>query len=162
MKILAIDPGTKESGYCIIDSTSKRPLKFGKALNEALRNWIAEGKTEVDGAVIEMIASYGMPVGREVFETCIWIGVFSEDLRIKGIKCDFIYRSEEKMHICQNSKANDSNIRRALIDRFAEHDHKTGKGTVRNKDFFFGFKADVWQAYAVGITYIETKLEEID
>lgn len=62
-----------------------------------------------------MIASYGMPVGKEVFETCVWIGKFAE---ASGMKENYIYRKEEKMNLCHSMKAKDSNIRQALIDRF--------------------------------------------
>ena len=73
---------------------------------------------DYDVLVIEMIASYGMPVGKEIFETCVWIGRFKELAIIKNKKVDYIYRKEEKINLCQSMKAKDSNIRQALIDRF--------------------------------------------
>ena len=52
-------------------------------------------------------------------------------------------------------KAKDSNIRQALIDRFANFDFKNGKGTAKNKDVFYGVTKDVWSAIAIGVTYYE-------
>lgn len=67
-----------------------------------------------------MIASYGMAVGESVFQTCVWIGRFSEIAEKKEKYVDYIYRKEEKMNLCQTMRAKDSNIRQALIDRFGE------------------------------------------
>lgn len=154
MRVLAIDPGNVESAYCFIDTETLEPGLFGKVENRELLSII--NLSSYSFIVIERIASYGMAVGREVFETCEWVGRFTQ-AAIPAV-ADYIYRKDEKLHICGNPKAKDSNIRRALIDRFAKHDLKNGKGTKKEPDWFYGFGADVWAAYAVGLTYIETKL----
>jgi hypothetical protein len=101
---------------------------------------------------VEMIASYGMPVGREVFETCVWIGRFSERC---AKPVSFVYRIQEKLTICHDTRANDASIKRELIDRYARHDFRTGKGTKKNPDTFYEVSKDVWQAIAVGVTFYE-------
>lgn len=81
---------------------------------------------DYDLLIIEMIASYGMAVGKEVFETCVWIGRFEELALSRVVSTKYIFRKDEKMNICHSMKAKDSNIRQALIDRFGE------VGTKRN------------------------------
>ena len=159
MRILAIDPGNIDSGYVLMDE-EYYPLQFGKVDNFHLREIIMEQET-LNGlrrgregeliTVIEMIASYGMAVGATVFDTCVWIGRFTE----LANKVEYIYRKEEKMNLCGNPRAKDANIRQALIDRFAQHDFKNGKGTKSSPDWFYGFKSDIWAAYAVGTTYLD-------
>jgi hypothetical protein len=109
--------------------------------------------------VIEMVASYGMAVGKSVFETCVMIGRLTEAAKTIGVPVDYIYRMEEKVTICHDSKAKDSNIRQALIDRFAQHDLKNGKGTKKDPDWFYGFAADTWSAYAVGTVWFDKRAE---
>lgn len=159
MRILGIDPGNIQSAYCLIDAATLRPLEFGKLENEALRRYLRQELSfdEQDRAAIEMIASYGMPVGREVFDTCRWIGVYQEVLSRKlYIPPTLIYRQQEKLHICHDSRAKDTNIRRALIDRFAKHDLKNGKGTKKEPDWFYGFSGtDMYAAYSVALVMAE-------
>lgn len=160
--ILSIDPGNIESAYCVIDKTNYKPIEFGKIKNEELREKLLGDLRyyPIESFAIEMIASYGMAVGKEVFETCVWIGRF-----IESFKCPFtyyIYRRDEKMNLCGSMKAKDTNIRQALIDRFAEFDFKNGKGTKAKKDFFYGFSKDVWAAYAVGITWLDKQKQNLD
>lgn len=144
--IIAIDPGNKESAYVIL-SEDLRPIEFAKLPNEELME-VLDKQAKVYGCVvIECIASYGMSVGQTVFDTCIWIGRFTERAKAIGAEVNYIYRKEEKMNLCHTMKAKDSNVSQALRDRFGE------KGTKKNKGWFYGFKADVWQAYAVGVTY---------
>lgn len=150
MRVLSLDPGDTQTGYCFIDTDSLRPLKFGKEDNPCVLR-IVQAET-YDLLVVERVASYGMAVGRNVFETCEWVGRFSQ---ASHAPVGYIYRQDEKLHICHDSRAKDANIRRALIDRFAQHDLKNGRGTKKKPDWFYGFKKDVWAAYAAGITYIE-------
>ena len=142
--IISIDPGNIESAYCIMHENLK-PFEFGKVANESLLIML-ENTTQDYKTVIEMIASYGMPVGKEVFDTCVWIGRFDH---ASFHPASFVYRKDVKMHLCGTMRAKDSNIRQALIDRFGE------VGTKARKGWFYGFKADVWQCYAVGVTYLE-------
>lgn len=132
------------------------PEKFGKVKNEILLNLIynrLSNSVNYYTMVIEMIASYGMPVGKEVFDTCVWIGRFVELASLQAIEVEYIYRKDEKMNLCHSMKAKDSNIRQALIDRFGQ------VGTKKNPGWFYGFKKDIWSAYAVGVTYLD-KLKE--
>lgn len=162
--VLAIDPGNIDSAFCVIDSESRRPLRFDKVANKELARLVREELQPFDEFVIERVQSYGMAVGKSVFQTCEWTGRFVQivsDVAL-DIPVSYIYRKDEKLHICGDSRAKDANIRRALIDRFAEHDLENGKGTKKNPDFFYGFRADIWAAYSCGITYIEKGPSEVE
>ena len=154
MRILAIDPGDVESGYCLMEGY--KPIHFEKAKNEDILDWIGAHGEQLDVVAIEMVASYGMAVGKNIFDTCVWVGRFWQKALESGSPRVYqIYRMEEKMMICHDSRAKDTNIRQALIDRFAEFDKTNGKGTKDHPDWFYGFKKDVWMAYAVGVTFID-------
>ena len=149
--ILAIDPGNRKSAYVVMDK-DLRPLEFKKAENDELLARIPQLMDRYGdlSLAIEMVASYGMPVGREVFETCFWAGMFWQAANVSQKR--LIYRMDEKLCLCHDSRAKDANIRQALIDRFAYGVPNKGKGTKKSPGWFYGFSADVWQAYAVGVT----------
>ena len=152
--ILAIDPGNVESAFVIMDK-KYRPLEFGKWENDRILGLISCSGVCCKEFVIEMVASYGMAVGATVFETCVWIGRFIETAERVGMKVTRVYRKDVKMNLCNSMKAKDSNIRQALIDRFGV------VGVKKNPGWFYGFKADIWSAYAVGVTYYDTKPPEV-
>ena len=156
--IFAIDPGNTESGYALIRMPDFKLLEFGKVANENLLTLIPSAVGQSDALAIEMVASYGMAVGKSVFDTCVWIGRF---IQAAEKEHTFVYRKEEKICLCGSLKAKDGNIRQALIDRYATFDFKNGKGVKKNPDTFYGVSKDVWQAIAVGVTYYE-KLKEIN
>lgn len=151
MKILSIDPGNIESGYVL---TSRYVIKsFGKTLNEDILRLIE--REELDQVAIEMIASYGMAVGKTIFDTCVWIGMFKYAATTLNIPVKFIYRKDIKMNLCGNNAAKDTNIKQALIDRFDENATNHGKGTKDNPGYFYGFKSDIWSAYALCVTFLD-------
>ena len=151
MRILAIDPGNAYSGYVLVDE-NLQPIEFAKVPNDVMEK-LLYSTPGISHVVIERIASYGMAVGREVFETCEEIGRLSILAEFREIPVAYVYRKDEKIAICGSPKANDTNIRRALIDRFAQFDLTNGKGTKQKRDWFYGFKADIWAAYAVAVTW---------
>lgn len=152
MSVVAIDPGNTESAYVHIDANC-RPVMFGKAPNEDVREWLNTAVNLRPSATfaIEMVASYGMAVGKDVFETCVWIGRFAETIESRRGHAELIYRRDIKLHHCHSAKAKDANITQALVDRFAPGQTNHGKGTKTNPGWFHGFAADVWQAYALAV-----------
>ncbi|CUN38103.1 hypothetical protein [Clostridium disporicum] len=166
--ILAIDPGNEQSGVVLIREADLKPIVSEKITNEELLDNLLMDRYErleesecINHVAIEMIASYGMAVGQSVFETCVWIGRFIQALEDNyyNDSLKFIYRKDEKMNLCGSMKAKDSNIVQALIDRFAPNTPNKGKGTKKEPGWFYGFKKDIWQAYAVAITYYDMYIE---
>lgn len=160
--VLAIDPGNTESAYVVLDKDTRRPTDFDKIPNLQLlaRLPVIAEDFELAGIAIEMVASYGMPVGADVFETCVWIGRFTQlaDGFYHQPPVDLVKRHPVKVHHCHSAKAKDSNITQALVDRFAPGQPNRGKGTKANPGWFYGFAADVWQAYALGV-YVADQLD---
>lgn len=147
--VLAIDPGPVESAFVVWDG--EEILGLGKVPNEELR-------AELEGGIpwaklpsvlaIEMISSYGMPVGAEVFETCVWIGRFVEAW---GGDFQYVTRRAVKLELCNSARAKDSNVSQALRDRF---------GWTRSEARKLGLKADIWQALGVAVCWHDTLRDE--
>lgn len=119
MTILALDPGTTETAFVLWDG--RRILDADYLPNAEIRQ-ILIGR-EYSSVACEMIASYGMAVGKEVFETCVWIGRFIEVARTET---RLVYRRDVKLHLCHSPSAKDANVRQALIDRLGP------QGTKKN------------------------------
>lgn len=154
MTILALDPGPTQTGWCHYDGA--RVLDCGVAPNEHLLYAIAEFPAY--RLAIEMIASYGMAVGREVFETCVWIGRFQQAWRAPNA-VELVYRKDVKMHLCGTPRAKDANIRQALLDLFpATGGGATPQvGTKDNPGPLFGVSTHVWPALGVAITALAAR-----
>lgn len=154
-RILAIDPGNTETGWCIIDAHTHKPMHIEKTANTELVKRIPGLGCE--HVVIEMIASYGMAVGVEVFETCVWIGRYFQAFEdSRGLTPRLIKRQPVKLHHCHTTKAKDANIAQALVDRFAPGTPNHGKGSKTAPGWFYGFKSDIWQAYALAVYAADT------
>lgn len=162
--IFAIDPGNEYSAY-VLTNENLKVIDKGKVKNNELLEIIYQIFSKEDKTIshiaIEMVASYGMAVGKTVFETCVWIGRFYQAITERSdIEPTFIYRKDEKISICGSMKAKDSNIRQALVDRFAPNTPNKGKGTKKDQGFFYGFKKDIWQAMAVAVTYHDKYMKD--
>lgn len=148
--IFSIDPGNVQSAWAVLDHNLK-PIEFGIEENELLLQRIqAYAFPELTDFAIEMVASYGMAVGATVFETVFWIGRFYEVAEMFDSR-NRVYRMDVKMNLCKDSRAKDSNIRQALIDRFGV------VGTKKNPGWFYGVSKDIWSAIAVGVTFKDTR-----
>jgi hypothetical protein len=148
--LLAIDPGTTHSG--VVWFHHGGVLDCGVYENDEVLDLMGGG---IVGCVaIEMIASYGMAVGREVFETCVWIGRFIEST-CNPESVRLIYRRDVKLHLCGSVKAKDANVRQALIDRWGGKAEAIGN--IKKPGPLYAVKSHAWAALAVAVTAAETK-----
>lgn len=181
--IVAIDPGDVFSALVEYSPCPDNPDGPGNILfstyntNEIIQDILVKSKRPVSILAIEMVSNYGMAVGKEVFRTCVWIGKFEEAWKGPVIE---VLRPEEKLCLCKNPRAKDSNIRRAIIDIFGPGEERAirgkrcptckGKGWVgKNRAVcvlcrgsgvlippgpLAGITGDLWSALAVAITAV--------
>lgn len=146
--ILAIDPGTTHSGWVVMEAGEVAAC--GVSENDAVLELVGVHGGRI---AVEMIASYGMPVGAEVFQTCLWVGRFIE--RAGGMsRVRLVYRKDVKLHLCNSPRAKDASIRQALIDRWGGKAAAIGK--AKQPGPLYGVKSHAWAALAVAVTALET------
>lgn len=155
MRILGLDPGTEETGYCLWDGSSV--VEFGVESNRGLLFRLRDihDPFALHHCALEMIASYGMPVGKETFETVLWIGRFFEALDRLKRSVSLVYRKDIKMHFCHSMKAKDGNVRQAIIDRFGGKDKAIGKKAAPGP--LYGVSGHAWSALAIALYTQDTQ-----
>jgi len=139
MIILAIDPGTTESAF--LGMEWGLPQYFNKVSNDVLIENVEDDL--YDYLVIEEIQSFGMSVGREVFNTVRWTGRFEQKARDRHKTVIFVSRQEVKLFWCKSLRAKDPNVRQALIDHYGP------PGTKKNPGNTYGIKNDIWSTLAI-------------
>ena len=149
MNILAIDPGTYESGYVVWDG--KSIIAYGKVDNHKMLKLIADPPWDVDLLAVERVASYGQRVGQEVFDTCMWTGRFIQAADAELLAFKLIYRMTIKKYLIGSHTAKDADIRRQLLDVVGPQGTKKAPGPT------YGIKSDIWQALALGYVCYETE-----
>jgi hypothetical protein len=145
-KILAIDPGTNEGAYVVWEANSHTLLEKGILPNKELLNFLRK-QAHANDVFCEMIQSYGMAVGQEVFDTCVWVGQAQEVTETRGLRFHKIFRKNVKLHHCLSNRATDANVSQVLRDKYGV------PGTKKNPGPLFGVVSHIWSALAIA-TYV--------
>ena len=156
MTIIAIDPGTTESGFvewtpgATYSVTGIRPYFRESISNLELLSRI---KTEKGDKIlaIERIAPHYKPVGCETLETCEWVGRFQEAHKGRTL---LIYCRDVRIHHTTRGNAKDGEVSLALRDKYGN------KGTKKHPGFFAGCSSHAWQAFALAAYVHETGKEK--
>lgn len=166
--IIAIDPGPVQSAVLWLSGGEPTGRSEGSVLmqriwnnHDALEilNSPMINETNPDVISIEMVGSYGMPVGAEVFDTCYWVGRFAQLAHRWSVPVQLVYRKDVKIHLCNSMRAKDSNIRQALIDRYGPGKEKA-IGNKYDRGPCYGIKKDIWSALAVAVYTFDTLTDE--
>lgn len=151
--LYAIDPGTVQSALVVIGEagTISGRILPNEDLLRYIRSVAADASSQL---VVEQIESYGMAVGREVFETVLWSGRFIEAWDARGLPWALLPRRDVKIALCASARAKDPNIRQALIDRYG------GSASTRKGGPLAGIKSHLWAALALAVTYQQLQRQE--
>ena len=151
--IVALDPGSEQTAYVVWDGTLKY---FGIESNKDILGrleYYAYQSSGYERLIIEMIGHYGkgMPAGKDVFDTCVWIGRFMQ--AFGADRTETVLRATIKAHVCGSAKAKDANVRQALIDRFG------GPASIRKGGALYGVSKHTWAALAVAVTWWDAQMQ---
>ena len=157
-KVLAIDPANKQTAYVLFDKNTWEIYDKGIIPNKEFIEMIEKGN--FDKVALEIIVNMGVS-GRTLFETAEYVGIYTYITNTLQKPLKRVRRTDVKKHfkVKRSTKhkkqpSADSQIRTSLIERFGE------VGTKDNQGYFYGFKADIWQAFAVGVYAVDKERGE--
>ena len=148
MRILAIDPGNIQSAYVVWEngdfvevSSGNKGIIVNNDFCITLTNILEIN--EIDLVAIEFPQCYGMTVGKSVFDTCRWAGIFEYIATQKNVRVERYGRPTIKGHI---GGRKDSEVNASLRIRHGE----AKKGCKLE-----GVKKDIWAALALAVALDE-------
>ncbi len=153
MTLYALDPGPVQSALVICEDTDAGLIirDHCHSLNGAVLEMLLHAPLDAT-LVIERIASMGMIVGEEVFETIHWSGMFYQAWR--GLRKHRLTRRAIKLHLCGSNQAKDANVRAVLLDRYGGKALAIGRKASPGP--LYGLHGHGLAALAVAVTWIET------
>lgn len=170
--IVAVDPGTFQTGYAIITEEPKMIAK-GHVSNKDLVQTVMrelrmyELNQHIDQIrfCIEYVQSYGRAVGQSVLDTALWSGAFAaafsgfRDL-FETLSVSFIARRHVKLWHCKISAVKKAEVNRAVQDKYGE------QGTKKNPNPFYNLEngrmnAHTWDSLALA-TYVFESGNELE
>ncbi len=157
-RILAIDPGAKASTWLHYDSNPPEVLSFAltepnSAVLRTLAEWSPVAGTPL---VLETMCCMGQRVGRDTFQTAIWIGRFEQVWHGRGGVFHEVERPDIKRKLCHDRRGTPTMVRHALSHYFGHDTPREAKGTVKKPGPLFGVKEHIWSALAVAVFFAET------
>ena len=164
--IFAIDPGPTHSAMVLFDECERKVvLSEAQATHETIIFMLQHDGIDNENLTVacEGLQCFGMPVGKETFETAYNIGELRYLCFDQGIAFKMVFRSEVKNFLCHSAQAKDSNIRQAILDRFPLiGGGKTPQiGNKSKLGLLYGVKKDMWSALALAITWCEMQNKKV-
>jgi hypothetical protein len=161
LKILAIDPGQIESAWVLMEGLKIHSCNIEE--NELIRKALDFDEWQQDVIALEYVVAYGRS-GKEVSDTA-----FEAGRLIQSSKSAFFpyTRSKVRGHLC-GSRGSDSKIIEELVRRFTpdtfakyvNNELSWNKTVMEAKEKYFkDFRKDIWQAYALGVTYYDLNVK---
>lgn len=156
VRLLAIDPGSEESGWVEYGLDHGELIAFGKTDNHELKDRVEQCAADDDCEMlaIEMIVNYGKPVGKTTFAALVWIGRFIEAWETVGQReepVELISRQQVKRKLMGgNMRATDSQVRARVIRLYAPTEREA-IGLKATPGPLYGVTADTWQALALAV-----------
>lgn len=168
MRGMAIDPGSTQSAIIHYAADVARPTHHAtlpnRELLEALRDPDYCFRLNLAWVACEWMQPRGMPTSAQEFETLFWIGRFAEALdSAQQLELERVTRLRVKQHVCGSNKANDSNIRAALIDRWGGAGGRAvAQGTKHDPGPLYGIAGDEWAALALAVTVADSWIPDAE
>lgn len=152
--VIGIDPGTAQSAVVVWGNG--RVCYHEILPNEDVFSALKMFKSPASYRpilVIEQIRSYGMAVGAETFDTVFWSGRFAQWWHECGEDWYQMPRMDVKMFWCKTTKAKDSNIWQAMVDRFGP------VGTKKAPGMLYGVRSHERAALALAVAFAEREVQ---